>query len=371
MIEVKEVRTKKEMRRFVDFPNKLFKGNPNYVPPMWADEMKLFTDNPFKDVAKTVFFLAYDGKKVVGRISGILQYQHNEKIGQKRVRFTRFDAIEDFEVTKALFAALENWARNEGMDSICGPLDYNDLGREGLLIEGFDELSTFEEQYHMPYYQKHIEALGYEKEVDWVEYSLKYAPTTAGRIERLAKFFTRDNKYHLAPLDLPKKKYIAKYRDDFFDCLDKCYSKLYGTVPIDRKSQDALIKQFNQVINKKYLRFVLNEKEETIGFVLIFPSMSKVFQKSGGKLTLGALFRLLRAVRKPEIIDFGLIGVLPEYQGQGVNSILMSAMIDCLKDVKSMETNLNLEDNEEVQAQWKYFDARQHKRRRSYLKKIA
>lgn len=371
MIEIREVKSKKEMRSFIEFPNVLFKGNPYYVPPLYADEMKLFTDNPYKDIAKTVFFLAYDGKKIVGRISGILQKQHNEKTGEKRVRFTRFDAIDDIEVSRSLFMALENWARNEGMDTICGPLDYNDLGREGLLIEGFEELMTFEEQYHAPYYKDHIAALGYEKEVDWVEYSLIYTKESRRKISRLNSFFQREGKFHLAPIDLPKKKYIAKYRDAFFYCLDECYSKLYGTVPIDRASQDALIKQFMQIINIKYLRFVLNEKGEAVGFILIFPSMSKVFQKSKGHLTLPTLFRLIHAVRHPKIIDFGLIGVLPEYQGTGVNAILMASMLDCVEGVDSMETNLNLEDNKEVQAQWKFFESRQHKKRRSYIKKLS
>ena len=371
MIEIKEVSSKKEMRLFVDFPNRLFKGNPYYVPPMYADEMKLFTANPFKDVAKSVFFLAYEGKEVVGRISGILQYQHNEKTKEKRVRFTRIDAIDDFEVFKALFEAVEDWARKEGMDTVCGPLDYNDLGREGLLIEGFEELCTFEEQYQPPYYQKHIEALSYQKEVDWVEYSLRYNETTCARVRRMASFFKREGKFHLAPINLPKRKYIAKYRDDFFYCLDECYRKLYGTVPIDQASQDALIKQFIQVINKKYLRFVLNEEGKTIAFILVFPSLARVFQKAGGRLTLGALLRLFHDVRKPKIVDFGLIGVLPEYQETGVNAILMDAMVDVLENVESMETNLNLETNSEVQAQWKLFNARQHKRRRAYVKKLS
>ncbi|MDO4852615.1 MAG: N-acetyltransferase, partial [Clostridia bacterium] len=170
MVTIREVRTRKEQREFLNFPLDLYRENPNFVPPLYGDEKKIFCKNyVYYDTCEAVYYNAYRDGKIVGRISGILQKAANEKNHEKRVRFTRFDAIDDQEVASALFGAVEAWAKQKGMDTICGPLGFSDLEREGLLIEGFDQLSTFEEQYNAPYYQKLIEALGYRKEVDWTE----------------------------------------------------------------------------------------------------------------------------------------------------------------------------------------------------------
>ena len=176
LIEVREVRTRKEQKQFLEFPNQLYKGNPYYVPPLYMDEAKIFrSDYTYYDTCEAVYFNAYQDGKMVGRINGILQHASNKKHNEKRIRFTRFDAIDDPEVSKALFAAVEDWGRKKGMDTICGPLGFSDLEREGLLISGFDQLSTFEEQYNADYYKRHIEALGYEKEVDWYESRIRVA----------------------------------------------------------------------------------------------------------------------------------------------------------------------------------------------------
>ena len=173
MIEIRKVKTKKEQRDFVNFPLKLYKNCEFFAPPLYVDEMKMFKKNyVYYDQSISVFFNAYENGKIVGRIQGILQKASNEKWGQKRVRFTRFDSIDNQEVANKLFEAIEDWAKENNMTEIVGPLGFSDLEREGLLIEGFDELSTFEEQYNYDYYQKLIENLGYQKEVDWVERKL-------------------------------------------------------------------------------------------------------------------------------------------------------------------------------------------------------
>ena len=177
-VRIIKVETGAQRKAFVRFPLKLYKNNPYFVPPLYGDEMAQFKKkHAYSDTCQTVFFLAMQGKKVVGRIQGILQRQSNELRGEKRVRFTRFDAVNDLRVAKALFAAVENWAKEQGMDTVCGPLGYSDLEREGLLIEGFDQLSTFEEQYNYDYYPALLEACGYGKEIDWFEFRLR-APKT-------------------------------------------------------------------------------------------------------------------------------------------------------------------------------------------------
>ena len=187
MIEVREVKTRKEQREFLNFPLNLYEDNPYFVPPLYGDEKKIFRkDYMYLDQAEAIYFNAYKDNKIVGRISGIIQRAANEKNNEKRVRFTRFDSIDDQEVANALFEKVEKWAKDKGMDTVVGPLGFSDLEREGLLIEGFDQLSTFEEQYNYDYYPKLVENYGFVKEVDWIESKL-YAPKDRDdRIERLS-----------------------------------------------------------------------------------------------------------------------------------------------------------------------------------------
>ena len=342
MIEIKEVATRAQRKAFVEFPLQLYKGNKCFVPPLYADEMKLFNKNyHYYDDAEAVYYLAYRGKRVVGRISGILQKKSNEKWNQKRVRFTRFDCIDDKEVASALFAAVENWAREKGMEEVVGPLGFSDLEREGLLIEGFDELSTFEEQYNYPYYQGLIEGLGYEKEVDWLEHKL-YLPEK------------RD----------PRIKEVRE------KLLDTTYAEIYGTVPFTDKMKRELIRSFRQIIDVRYVAMVLDKDEKPVCFGLCFPSIAHAVQKSGGRMTLPTILRILKSVKKPEIIDLGLIGVLPAYRGASL--IMIDEIMRMLSEGSAQycETNLNLEENYPILHLWKNFKSVQHKRRRCYVKKI-
>ena len=373
MIEVREVKTAADIREFIEFPLRMYKDCPWFVPPLYGDEKKLLRSGGNTEDAEAVFYLAVREGKTVGRIQGILQKRYNALHDTRQVRFTRFDSIDDPEVAKALFAAVEQWGSARGMTQICGPLGYSDMDREGLLIEGFEEDSTFEEQYNYAYYGALLENCGFQKDVDWVEYELKMPDQRNPMLERVAERTMRMNKLHVASsAELSKRAYIEKYRDGFFDCLDECYSKLYGTVPLTREAQNELIDQFMLIVNKKYLVFICDESEQVVGFGLCFPSIGGAVKKSGGRLTPMTLLRILKAVRKPRTIDLGLVAIRPEYQNRGVNAVILNGLLDMLADgeVIICETNLNLENNTAVQAQWKHFNARQHKRRRAYSKTI-
>ena len=372
MVTVSVVSSARDIREFIELPLRLYKNCPHFVPPLYADEKKLLRSGGCTENADSIFLLARKDGKVVGRIHGIVQKQYNAIHGVKSARFTRFDCINDQETANALFIALEEWAGGLGMTELCGPLGFNDLDREGLLIEGFDENSTFEEQYNFPYYRELIESYGFEKDVDWVEYELTMPEKRNAMLSRVAARTLELHKLHVADTSIPKKKYIEKYRDGFFACLDECYSKLYGTVPISRETQDELIEQFMLIINKEYLVFICDEADKVVAFGLCFPGIGDALKKSGGRLTPSALIKLLKAVKAPSVIDLGLVAVLPEYQNAGLNAVILDGLLDMLESgsVKRCETNLNLESNTAVQAQWKYFNARQHKRRRSYKKGI-
>ena len=372
MIEIKEVKSARDIKEFIEFPLRLYKKCPYFVPPLYSDEKALIKSGGNSDIAESVFYLAEENGKTVGRIQGIIQKQYNENHGVKQARFTRFDSIEDMDVTAALFGALEKWSAEKGMTEICGPLGYSDLDREGLLVDGFEEDSTFEEQYNYKYYGDFIENCGFVKDVDWVEYELRMPEKRNEMLARVAKRALEINKLHVADKSLPKRKYIDKYRDGFFKCLDECYRHLYGTVPISKEAQDELVNQFMLIVNKEYAMFICDENENVVAFGLCFPGIGEAVKKSGGRMTLPTLVKILKAVKKSKTIDLGLVAVLPAYQNSGVNAVVVNGLLDIMEknNVEKCETNLNLETNTAVQAQWKYFKARQHKRRRSYIKKI-
>ena len=370
MVSVKEVKTARDIKEFIEFPLRLYKDCPYFVPPLYSDEKKLLRSGGCSDTAESVFFLAVRDGKTVGRIQGIIQKQYNETHDTSDARFTRFDTIDDKEVAEALFSAIEGWASDCGMKKICGPLGYDDLDREGLLIEGFEENSTFEEQYNYEYYAGLIEGCGFTKDVDWLEYELKMPEKRNEMLARVAKRTMEMHGLHIASTKLNKRAYIEKYRDGFFECLDVCYRHLYGTVPISPEKQDELIAQFMMIVNKEYAVFICDKDERVVGFGLCFPAIGDAVKKSGGRLTPATIWRILKAVKNPETIDLGLVAIRPEYQNAGINAVIINGMLDILEEgkVKRCETNLNLESNTAVQAQWKYFNARQHKRRRSYKK---
>lgn len=372
MLTVKEVSSARDIKEFIEFPLRLYKKCPYFVPPLYSDEKKLLRSGGCSDIAKSVFYLAVEDGKTVGRIQGIIQYQYNDIHKVSQSRFTRFDTVNDKRVADALLSAVEKWSVAQGMTEIYGPLGFNDLDREGLLVEGFDENSTFEEQYNYEYYAHLLEGKGYTPDVDWVEYELKMPEKRNEMLSRVAKRTMELHKLHIADTSIPKRQYIEKYRDGFFECLDVCYRDLYGTVPISRAAQDELVEQFMLIINKEYAVFICDENERVIGFGLCFPGIGDAVKKSGGRLTLGALIKILKAVKNPEVIDLGLVAIRPEYQNAGINAVILDGMLEILEkgNVKKCETNLNLESNTAVRAQWKYFNARQHKRRRSYKKKL-
>ena len=372
MIIVKEVLTKKQEKEFLNFPLKMYKDCPYFAPPLYIDEKKIFSKkNIYSDQCESICFNAYLDGKMVGRIQGILQKVSNEKRNEKRVRFTRFDSIDDQEVANSLFNAVENWAKSLQMDTVYGPLGYSDLEREGLLIEGFDQLSTFEEQYNYSYYQKLIENCGYTKEVDWLESQLRKPDVVDERIKRISNMMLKKYNLHFGTAK-NTRDFIKKYGDKFFTILDDTYVDLYGTVPFTEKMKATMISNFKLIININNVAVICDEDENVVCFGLCFPSISEALQKSQGHLTLPALFRVHKAINHPKIIDLCLIGVESKYRQKGVSTSIIDKIMDMLVsgEIEHAETNLNLEENVAVLNQWKIFNTKQHKRRRAFIKKI-
>ena len=372
MLEIIEVKSRKEQKEFLDFPLKMYKNDPCFVPPLYISEKEIFSSrNPYNDTCDHTYFSAYKDGKMVGRISVIIQKAYNKKNNEKRARFTRFDCIDDQEVANALFEKAESWAKDRGMDTICGPLGFSDLEREGLLIEGFDQLSTFEEQYNFPYYKRLIENLGYEKEVDWTESKLNVPDDYDGSLEKMADYVMKRNNLHIAECK-NINEFIDKYADDLFELIDKSYDHLYGTVPFTKAMKDDIINSFKLIVSIDKVAAILDENDKMICFGICFPSISKAVQKSSGHLTPFALIRLLKTIKNPDVLDLGLIGVDPEYMNRGISVVISANLMKMLSSGKytHAETNLNLENNYAIQNQWKRFKEVKHKRRRAYIKKL-
>ena len=375
MVEIKQVCSKQQQKDFLQFPLDLYKGNPYYIPPLYMDEKKIFRkDYVYNASCDSAFFNAYKDGKMAGRIQGIIQRDANAKNGEKRARFTRIEGIDDAEVFKALLEAAENWAREQGMDTVQGPIGYSDLEKEGLLIEGFDVPGNFETTYNMPYYQKHIEALGYEKEVDYTG-SFLYGPETEETLqemEQLVQFIFKRYKLHFGE-SKNGADFLRKYADGIFNLMDQSYEGLYGTVPFTDGMRKLMVDNFGLVISPKYTAIILDEENRPVCFGLAIPSLNKAFRGTRGHITPGVAIRFLQCLRRPESLDLCIIGVDPAYLNRGVSAALTLAIMKMLKENKSLryaDTCINLEDNYAIQNQWKRFRRDVPKRYRCYVKAL-
>jgi len=375
MIEIREVKSLKERKEFLNFPLNLYKGDKNYAPPLYMDEKNLFgKGNMYYDTCDQIFYNAYKDGKIVGRIQGIIQKQYNEIHKEKRVRFSRFDAINNQEVADLLLKSVEKWAMDKGMDTACGPLGFSDMEREGLLVEGFDYPACFEETYNYEYYQKLIENNGYIKEVDWLASQLRFNPEYYEKICKLNDYVLKRYKLHIVEpyKHESKKHFVHRIAPDFFYLVDEGYKKLYGVVPFTEKMKESIIKEFTLILNVKYVVILANEENRGVAFGLCFPGVANALRESGGKLTPKSIVRLLKTLKKPDVLDLGLMAVDPQYQNLAMNAPILKLCMDALHlyGIEHLETNGNLETNDKILACWKYFDAIQKQRRRSYVKKL-
>ena len=376
MIEVQEVKTKQQQRQFLNFALDLYKGNPYFVPPLYSDEKKMFgKDFVYNDSCEWTCFVAYKDGKIAGRIQAIIQKDANAKNKEKRCRFCRFDAIEDLEVSKALFAAAENWARSKGMDTMVGPLNFSDLEREGMLVDGFEEPSTFEQNYNFSYYKEHVEALGYAKEIDWTASRL-YGPESQeamDELEQVVAFIFKRYKLHYGTAK-SGPQLLKKYAQGIFDLLDTSYDGLYGTVPFTEGMRRLVLENFAMVINPKFTAVILDENEKIVCFGLSFPGLAPALVGTRGKYTPLTLMKLLYYIKNPNILDLCLVGVDPEYLNRGISGALSLSIMKMLRDnarVKWADTNLNLENNYAILNQWRRFKSEECKRFRAYVKKLS
>ena len=374
MVEVREVRTRSELRKFVNYPNVLYRDVPQYIPPLYADDLDDWDPkkNPAFEYCEAKCFLAWRDGKIVGRIGAILSRKSNEKWHTKRMRFTQVDFIDDFEVSSALFRAVEDFAREKGCEEVHGPLGFTDLDREGMLIEGFNERSMFITYYNHPYYNAHLERLGYGKDVDWVEMLIEvpYEERIVSRLDKLSERVMNYSNLHIA--EVKSRRDYRPLVEKVFELINVAYAKLYGTVLLSNRQIKRYAKKFIPLINPELACFVLDEHDDLIAFGVSAPSMAAALKKSNGRLFPLGWIGVLRALKVNDTLDLFLVAVRPDYQNKAVNAILLNHVLKGCHQmgIKYAETGPQLETNHQVQSQWNFFKTRQHKRRRCYIKAL-
>jgi hypothetical protein len=369
-LEIKKVETKKELKKFLDFQLKLYKGNKFWCPPMRMDEINTLSrvKNPAFDFCEAEYWIALRDKEVVGRIAGIINHKSNERWNEKLVRFGWIDFIDDFSVSEALIETVTEWGRANSMNGIHGPLGFSDMDNEGMLIKGFDELATLASIYNYPYYIAHMEKLGFSKAVDWVQYEFEIPPTIPDKVERLSLLV--QEKYHLRLFKAKKSKELLPYAPKMFETLNKAFSELYGYTELTKKQIETYIKAYFGFVRPEFISFVLDEKDDVVGFGISLPSLTKALQKCNGKLLPFGFWYLLRAMKKNDTIDMYLNGVRPDYHAKGVNALYYNEMHRAYiaNGIKKAITNPQLEENAKALTIWKNFNGRQHLTRRCWIK---
>ncbi len=370
---IKQVKTRAELKKFIRLNYEMYKDNPYSVPDLYEDMLNTFsTDkNPAFEFCEADYFLAYQGDKIVGRVAAIINRRANETWNKKAVRFGWIDFIDDPEVSKALIDTVKAWGKERGMTTLEGPLGFTDMDAEGMLIEGFDQLSTMATIYNYPYYPKHMEALGLVKATDWVELKLKVPEKLPDGYARVADIVKR--RYNLRVRKLHSVKEIKRTGIGYtiFDLINEAYAPLYGYSKMTKGQIDQYVNEYLPILDLEMVTLIEQaDTGELVAVGISMGSMSRALQRAHGKLWPLGWWHLLKALKLKHapILDLLLIGVKREYQGKGVNALLFADLIPIYirKGYKWGETNPELEGNEKVQAQWKFLDGQIHKRRRCF-----
>ena len=374
-VTIKTVSTKKDFKTFVRFGNKLYKGNPYYVPSMPWDDLNTFdrNKNGAFEFSDAEFYLAYKDGNVVGRVAAIVNYKANEAWKVDQVRFGWIDFIDDIEVSKALLDAVVAFGKARGMKQIVGPLGFTDFDPEGMLVEGFDRISTMALIYNYPYYPEHLKKLGYVKETGWVEYRITIPEQLPEKHVKFAEIVK--DRYNLKVRKLTKRQIKTEnYGQKLFQLINETYCVLYGYSLLSPKQIDMYVDVYLSLVDMKMLSFIENQEGELIAAGITIPSLSEAPQKCNGELFPFGWWHLLKTMfwKKPDTLDLLLIGVRPDYQNKGVNSLLFVDLFQNYRKLgfKYAETNANLETNAKVQAMWTPFEKELHKRRWVFGKEI-
>lgn len=374
-VTVKPVATKKELKQFICFNYELYKDSPYAVPDLYSDVRDTLdpTKNAAFDFCEAQPFIALREGKVVGRIVAIINHKANSAWNKKAVRFGWVDFIDDAEVVDALFAAVEQWGKERGMDEIQGPLGFTDFDPEGMLIEGFDRISTIATIYNYPYYPKHMKRMGFTKDADWLEYMLtapEELPAKHARITRIVQ-----EKFGLRVVKYTSHRKLARERGvQIFEMLNEAYAELYGFSTLSPRQIQQYIAMYLPLLDLRLVPLIVDKDDNLVGFGILLPSLARAFQKARGFMFPFGWWHLIKALKwnDTQMTEMLLVAVKPEYQGKGAVALLFADIIPMHNKLgyRYSESNPELESNTKMQAQWEYFERENHKRRRAYMKKL-
>ncbi len=374
-VTIKRITELSDLKKFSKFNIQLYKDNRYHVPELISDEVATLNPdvNPAFEFCEAAYFLAYRDKKIVGRIAGIINHRANDTWNQTNARFGFVDFINDKEVVDALFKAVEDWAREKGMEMLQGPMGFTDFDHEGMLVEGFDQLSTMNTIYNYAYYPKHMDRLGFVKDQDWKEFRITIPKEIPERHRRIAGIIK--DKYGLKILKFKSQKEIMPYAHRVFETLNQSYAPLYGYSELTEKQIDYYVKQYIPMLRLDFLTLVIREADDkVVGVAITIPNLSHALKKAKGSLFPFGWAYLLKALKskKNDVVDLYLIGIIPEYQNKGVNALIFEDLCKVFNEhgVKYAESNPELETNAAVQMQWDYFEKEHHKTRRAYIKRL-
>lgn len=371
-VEIKKVTTKSELKRFIRFNYEFYKDTPYSVPDLYDDMLNTFSPkkNAAFEFCEADYFLALRDGKIVGRVAAIINRRANETWNRKTVRFGWIDFIDDMEVSTALIDTVKQWGKERGMTEIEGPLGFTDMDAEGMLVEGFDQLSTMATIYNYPYYPQHMERLGLSKSADWVEMKIYVPDAIPEKHRRISEIIARRYNLHIRKLKSKKEVRQSGVAHDIFRLINDAYTPLFGYSRMTERQIDQYVKMYVPVLDLRMVSIVENEQNEIVAVGISMASLSRALQKAKGRLLPFGWYHLLKALmwKRPKVLDLLLVAVRPDYQGKGVNALLFTDLIPVYKELgfEYAESNPELEMNEKVQNQWQYFKTEQHKRRRCF-----
>lgn len=371
-VEIKKVTTKSELKRFIRFNYEFYKDNPYSVPDLYDDMLNTFSPkkNAAFEFCEADYFLALRDGKIVGRVAAIINRRANETWNRKTVRFGWIDFIDDMKVSTALIDTVKQWGKERGMTEIEGPLGFTDMDAEGMLVEGFDQLSTMATIYNYPYYPQHMERLGLSKSADWVEMKIYVPDAIPEKHRRISDIIAKRYNLHIRKLKSKKEVRQSGVAHDIFRLINDAYTPLFGYSRMTERQIDQYVKMYVPVLDLRMVSIVENEQNEIVAVGISMASLSRALQKAKGRLLPFGWYHLLKALmwKRPKVLDLLLVAVRPDYQGKGVNALLFTDLIPVYKELgfEYAESNPELEMNEKVQNQWQYFKTEQHKRRRCF-----
>ncbi|MFC6268396.1 GNAT family N-acetyltransferase [Frigoriflavimonas asaccharolytica] len=371
-ISITEIKSPTDILKFIKFPMDLYKENPNYVPSLFKDEKEIWDreKNPIYKHAEAKLYLAFKDNKIVGRIAVMINHKETEVLAEKKVRFGWLDFIDDEEVSRLLIDQAIQFAKENKVNLIEGPMGFTNLDKSGMLTEGFEELATMIGLYNFSYYPEHLKKLGMKDGKIWVEFSMRFPEVLPEKIIKFSKLISE--KYKLKVLDFKSKKEIVPHVDAMFKLLDETYRTLSTYTPISPEQIKIYKEKYFPFISKDYVICIADEHDELVAFAITMPSYSKALQKSKGKLFPFGWWHFLQAEKKNDRANFYLIGIKPEFQRRGVTAIIMKEIFHRFHKmgIKFAETNPELEDNKSVQLLWQDYNPVQHKKRQTFVLEV-